>query len=146
MLERYHIQGSHRLLRKQNSHDFSMTISKLSMTVSLLKFCICDILWKKMEEDFLKANFLNLSKKYTHLVKSGGKFCKIPWLITKFHDILPIFHCPWLFHEHSHFPTFPGTKSLWEPCVFYTSYQSVGVGGSREVTYLIPWRWCDNVW
>ena len=38
------------------------------------------------------ARFLNVSKKHSNLVKPEGKIGKIPGLITKFHNFLPVFH------------------------------------------------------
>ena len=50
-------------------HNFPMTISQFSMTISLLKFCIRDILWQRLKnEDFLNhCYFLLLSTKNTQI-------------------------------------------------------------------------------
>ena len=67
------------------------------------RYCIRIILWKTSES----GDFLDCCLKHTNLVKLWGKIGKIPRLITKFHDFWPIFHVPWLFHDHFHFPGFP---------------------------------------
>ena len=58
---------------------FSMIISQFSMTISLLKFCIHDLLRKRSEnaDSVTPASFLNVCKKGTKLVKSRGNIGKI---------------------------------------------------------------------
>ena len=76
-----------------------MTASQF-LTVSLLKVHIRDILRQRSVKCGHSKPMLNFllseRKKRTNLVKL--------WLVTKFHTFLPIFHVPWFFHDHSHFP------------------------------------------
>ena len=57
-----------------------MTFSQFSMTIYLLKFCICDISLKRLENVDLMLKFLLSAKKDINLVK--------------FNDFLPILYVP----------------------------------------------------
>ena len=70
-------QGSHRFCRK-GFHNLSMTISRFSIIVSLIKYCI-HILQKRSENGLSE-----LSKSHMNVVKSGGKIGQIPRLLANF--------------------------------------------------------------
>ena len=72
-------RGSHRL-DKILFHDFSMTISQFSMTISLLDFAFAAFCGKhrKMQTFYMDAKFLSGGKKHTNCLEFGGEIGKIP--------------------------------------------------------------------
>ena len=72
-------------------------------------------------------NFLVVTKKkYKFGTIWRCKIGQIPWLITKFCDFWQIFHVPWLFHDHFHFPGLPvSVRTLKVLAVVQTEYISL---------------------